>query len=198
MNAIITNSSDKSFATIVALIGCTVSFLIPQDASADDFCGRQASRVSHAYARSAPVVNGGFYSQRSSGRRYGSAQSAAASAPAASAPATASPATAPAQIASVQPAAAVAAPQPAPNPPAPAQPATAPTSAFVFVAFRQDISAADMAAFLLAYKVSMVEGPNADGFYTLRLSDPLPSEQVRPVVDSMKSQTRLVNNVVAG
>ena len=51
MNTIVTNSSDKSLATIVALIGCTAAFLIPQDASAAHARAAQASRVSHAFAR---------------------------------------------------------------------------------------------------------------------------------------------------
>jgi hypothetical protein len=92
---------------------------------------------------------------------------------------------------------AVATPQPAINTPVPAQIAKTPTSAFVFVAFQSNISAADLVAFLQAYKVSIVEGPSAEGYYTVRLPDPLPSDQFQQVVESMKSQTQLVTNVVA-
>lgn len=65
----------------------------------------------------------------------------------------------------------------------------------VFVIFQQNLSAADLAAFLQAYKVSIAEGPSAEGVYKLRVDASLAGDQLQQMVDSMKSQDNIVSAV---
>lgn len=76
---------------------------------------------------------------------------------------------------------------------APAAEQAAPQS--VFVVFQQNLSAADLAAFLQAYKVSIAEGPSAEGVYKLRVDTSLAGDQLQQMVDSMKSQDNIVSAV---
>ena len=70
---------------------------------------------------------------------------------------------------------------------------------FVAVAFVPTITAADITTFLKAYNVTLVDGPNANGSYRIRLStDTLPSDEMQRVIDSMRSQTAMVTSVDAG
>jgi hypothetical protein len=64
------------------------------------------------------------------------------------------------------------------------------------VLFQQNVSATDMAAFLEAYKVSIAEGPSADGSYKLRLETPLGNDQLQQMVASMKGQDSVVSNAI--
>ena len=91
----------------------------------------------------------------------------------------------------------VVAPQPAAGP-ATAQAMPAAEPPVVLVGFKQDISAADLAAFLQAYKVSIVEGPNADGVYKLRLNDRLPANLLSQFIDSIRGQTNIVTSAAFG
>lgn len=62
----------------------------------------------------------------------------------------------------------------------------------VAVIFQKDLSASDMATFLQAYQLTIVEGPDAEGIYKLRLHDPLPADQLQQLIESVKSQTAVV------
>ncbi len=70
--------------------------------------------------------------------------------------------------------------------------ATAAGSTFVYVIFQDDISKADKDEFLQAYSVSIVDGPNPNQSYRLRLGEQLAQDQLQLVLNSMNSQTRVV------
>lgn len=62
----------------------------------------------------------------------------------------------------------------------------------VAVIFQKNLPASDMATFLQAYQLTIVEGPDAEGIYKLRLHDPLPADQLQQLIESVKSQTAIV------
>ena len=70
--------------------------------------------------------------------------------------------------------------------------AATPEPTFVYVAFQQGLSTADMTTFLDAYKVSVDDGPNQGGYYKLRLNDEMSADQLPQLIESMKSQTAFV------
>jgi hypothetical protein len=74
--------------------------------------------------------------------------------------------------------------------------APAPTPSFVFVEFQPNLASDDITALLRAYQVSIVEGPNASGFYKLQLSSPLPPDQLHQFLESMRTQTNVVKAAV--
>lgn len=68
---------------------------------------------------------------------------------------------------------------------------------FVFVIFQKDVVAADMASFLKSFRVAIDDGPNPDGYYKLRLAEPLPPDQLNAILDAMRGQGKIVGTAVA-
>ena len=94
-------------------------------------------------------------------------------------------------------AASAAAPQAAVPQAVPASAATPPAATqFVFVIFQKDIAAADRASFLKDYHVAIDDGPNPDGYYRLRLAEPLAPDQLNAMLDSMRGQAKIVSMAV--
>ena len=70
------------------------------------------------------------------------------------------------------------------------------SGSFVNVSFLQTITSGDITRFLQAYNATIVAGPNADGVYRLRVTDAtMPASRLQEVVDSMRSQTEMVQSV---
>jgi len=66
---------------------------------------------------------------------------------------------------------------------------------YVFVAFKSSVSDADKSAFLKTYDCTVVDGPNADNYYKLRLSA-IPQDLYTKMIDSMRTQTNVVSGVM--
>jgi hypothetical protein len=66
---------------------------------------------------------------------------------------------------------------------------------FIFVLFQPNASATNTAIFLKSYDLKVADGPNADGFFKLRLSTSLTPDQFSQMIDSMKAQTSVVSQV---
>jgi len=75
--------------------------------------------------------------------------------------------------------------------------AAAESAMFVFVVFQDGISNGDKDSFLRAYGALIVDGPNQDKSYRLSLGAPVPRDQLRLVLDSMKSQKEIVRTAFA-
>lgn len=74
---------------------------------------------------------------------------------------------------------------------------TSADATFLFVVFQDNVSSADRDAFLQAYSASIIDGPDANQVYRLRLSAPLEADQLQTVLTSMNTQTAVVKSAFA-
>lgn len=74
---------------------------------------------------------------------------------------------------------------------------TSADATFLFVVFQDNVSSADKDAFLQAYSASIIDGPDANQVYRLRLAASLEPDQLQTVLTSMNTQTRVVKSAFA-
>lgn len=73
------------------------------------------------------------------------------------------------------------------------EPATSGEGAFLFVKFAPSVSAADLAAFLRARNASIVDGPQPNGFFRVKVADaPLSPEELDRVAAGLKTNPPIV------
>jgi hypothetical protein len=69
---------------------------------------------------------------------------------------------------------------------------------FITVAFVPTATAADITAFLLQYKAEIMDGPNLEGIYRLKVSDQaLSVADLQNLMDAIKAQTAIVRYAAA-